>query len=83
MYFSLNSVTRKIINELPKNKANTFKDIPIKIIVNLLHVYYFPFKNLFGDCVKSRKFPDMLKYADIIPVFEKGDTTEKTNCRPN
>ena len=26
-------------------------------------------------------YPDILKYADIIPVFKKGDTTDKTNYR--
>ena len=29
----------KVIKELPKNKAITFKNIPIKIIVNLVHIF--------------------------------------------
>ena len=37
--------------------------------------------NIFNDCVKSGNFPDNLKYADITPVYKKGDTTDKTNYR--
>ena len=28
------------------------------------------------------KYPASLKYADITPIFEKDDKTDKTNCRP-
>ena len=28
------------------------------------------------------KYPDILKYTDITPVFKKGDTTDKTNHGP-
>ena len=28
------------------------------------------------------RFYDILKYADIKPLFKKGDTTEKRNYRP-
>ena len=37
---------------------------------------------MFKDCVKSGNFPGILKYADVTPVFKKGDTTDKTNYRP-
>ena len=37
--------------------------------------------NIFNDCAKSGNFPDNLKYADITPVYKKGDTTDKTNYR--
>ena len=72
----------KTIKELPKNKASTFKDMPVKIIINSVHIYSKVLTNIFNDCVKSGKFPDVLKYADITPVFKIGDTTDKTNYRP-
>ena len=34
-----------------------------------------------NNCIKNKKFPDILKYADIVPVFKKGDTTDKSNYR--
>ena len=30
----------------------------------------------------SASFPDLLKYADVTPVFKKGDATDKENYRP-
>ena len=51
-------------------------------MINSVHIYSQVLTNIFNDCVKSGKFPDILKYADITPVFKKGDTTDKTNYRP-
>ena len=36
----------------------------------------------FSKTVNSGNVPDILKYADITPVFQKGDTTGKSNHRP-
>ena len=48
-------------------------------MVNSFHIYSQVLTNIFNDCVKSSNFPDILKYADITPVFKKVDTTDKTN----
>ena len=37
---------------------------------------------IFNNCIRNSKFPDILKYADITPVFKKGNTTDKSNYRP-
>ena len=66
----------KTIKEQPKVKDSTFKDIPVKIMVNSVHICSQVLTYILKDCVKSGNFPDFLKYADIIPVFKKGDTTE-------
>ena len=67
----------KIIKELSKNKASIFKDIPVKIMINSVHVYSQGFTNNSNYYVKSGNFPDTLKYADMTPVFKKGDTKDK------
>ena len=72
----------KTIKELPKSKATTFKDIPVKIKVNWVHIYSQVLTTIFNECVKSGNFPDISKYVDITPVLKKGDTTDKTNYRP-
>ena len=50
-------------------------------MLNLFHVYSHPLTTIFNDCVKRGNF-DILKYADITPVFEKGNTTDKSNLSP-
>lgn len=42
----------KVMKELPKNKASTFKDIGIKIMINLVHLYSYTFQLV----CKKRKF---------------------------
>ena len=73
--------TLEIIKSLPKNKATVFKDIPMRIIKNAAHVYSHRLKIIFNNCIRNRKFPDILKYADMTPVFKKGETTDKSNYR--
>ena len=54
----------------------------MKIMVNSVHIYFRVLTDIFNNCVKIGNFPDILKYADIKPIFEKGDTTDKTNYKP-
>ena len=63
------------INELLKSKACTFKDVPVKIMVNSVHIYSYALTKIFNNCGKRRNFPDILKYTDITPVFEKDDAS--------
>ena len=37
---------------------------------------------IFNNCLLEGKFPDILKYSDITPVFKKGENTKKENYRP-
>ena len=74
--------TLEIIKSLPKNEATVFKDISMRIIKDATHVYFHRLTIIFNNCIKNSKFPDILKYADIAPVFKKEDTTDKSNYRP-
>ena len=51
----------------------------MRIIKNAAHVYSHRLTIIFKNCIRSRKFPDILKYADIAPVFKKGETIDKSN----
>ena len=33
-------------------------------------------------CIENSIFPDFLKYAEVSPVYKKGDTLSATNYRP-
>ena len=48
-------------------------------MVNSVHTYSHAITKIFNDSSKSGNFPDILKYADITPVFKKGDKTDKSN----
>ena len=72
----------KIIKDLPSNKVSVLNDIPIKIIKKSAQVYSLKLTQILNQCVSTASFPDLLKYIDVIPVFKKGDATDKENFRP-
>ena len=72
----------KIIKELPTNKASVLNDIPVKIIKNSAQVYSSKLIQVVDHCVCTSSFPDLLKYADVTPVFKRGDVTDNGNYRP-
>ena len=54
----------RIIKELPKNKVLTFKDIPVKIMVHLVHICTLKsssHQKILMTFVKSGNFPDTVK----------------------
>ena len=38
--------------------------------------------NILNNSLKENRFPNLIKVAEISPVFEKLDNTFKENCRP-
>ena len=38
--------------------------------------------NILNDCLKENRFPNLMKVAEISPVFKKLDNTSKENYRP-
>ena len=51
------------------------------MIRDAVHAYSDRLTVIFKKCIKSGKFPDILKFAHVTPVFEKGDPTDKSNYR--
>ena len=49
---------------------------------NSIHIYSEKPTNIFNECLINGKFPDTLKRADVIPIFEKGHDDEKKNYCP-
>ena len=54
----------------------------MRIIKNAADVYFHRLTIIFNNCIRNGKFPDVLRHADITPVFKKGDITDKCNYRP-
>ena len=51
------------------HKATVFNDIPMRIVKDAAHVSSHRLTIIFNSCIKNCKFPDILKYVDITPVF--------------
>ena len=84
--FSLKSISKDDITEavkkLPSNKASISNDLSISIIKNFAICFCGKLAGVFNDCLKENKFPNLMKIAEISPVFKKLDKTSKDNYRP-
>ena len=72
----------KVINNLSIVKACQKDEIPTKVIKMNKYIFAGFIAKDFNDCVDKDVFPDDLKHADITPVHEKKDKSDKTNYRP-
>ena len=84
--FSFKSIPKNDIIEAVKkllpNKASITNDIPISILKNFATCCCEKLASIFNDCLKENKFPNLMKIAEISPVFKKLDNTSKDNYRP-
>ena len=69
------------VKKLPSNKASISNDIPISRIKNFATCYCEKLASIFNDCLKENKFPNLMKIAEISPVFKKLGNTSKNNYR--
>ena len=78
---SYEDIIKKMQN-LDASKACQDTDVPTKIIKNNSDIFgYFIYQN-FNDAVDTDIFPNVLKNANVSPVFKKGSRTCETNYRP-
>ena len=85
--FSFNEVDLSDIEMELKNlnskKASTFKNITSKQLKQTADICSESLLNIWNDeIVKNNRFPSKLKYADITPIFKKGDASLEKNYRP-
>ena len=38
--------------------------------------------DMFNVCLSENTYPDLLKIAEVIPIFKKGERNKMTNYRP-
>ena len=70
------------MKELPVNKATVSNDIPVSVLKESISFYYEKLTDIFNDCIRSSTLPEILKKAEVIPLFKKGDPTWKTDYLP-
>ena len=57
------------IKNLPNNKASVLGDIPVKVLKQTIDKFASTITRSLNNCLENEKFPDVLKLADIPPVF--------------
>ena len=70
-----------VINSL-KNKKCNIDDFSPSIIKKNVHLLAPPITLLFNQSVQQGKFPQILKRAQVIPLYKKGAKTDLNNFRP-
>ena len=70
------------INNLNPKKANTFNNIPPKILKENSDLCNNTILRIINDVIHTAQFPDVLKLADSTPVFKKEDSNNVKNYRP-
>ena len=63
--------------KLPSDKASISNDIPVSIMKKFANCYCEKLTNILNDCLKENRFPNLMKVAEISPVFKKLDNTSK------
>ena len=84
--FSFNEIDQVAMEKeilLLNSKKSAGPDaIPPKIIKECFSVLTNTLTNLFNTSVNQTFFPSDLKYANVSPLFKKGDSANKENYRP-
>ena len=68
-----------IVKDFNNDKSS---DIPIVVIKHCAPVIASTLCGLYNECIKTGKFPDVLKCGKITPIHKKGPRDDLTNYRP-
>ena len=71
-----------IIKSLKYKNTGGYDEISTPILKLSAPYIISPLTNICNAILKSAIFPDRLKYANIKPIFKKGDDQETMNYRP-
>ena len=75
---------KEVIEEIKKldESKGTSGDIPVKFIKEYSYLFINSLTDCINTAINNNQFPDILKLADVTPVFKKGCKTDKENYRP-
>ena len=73
----------KIIDRLDTKKSVINNSIPVKFLKMTKFTISPYLAYLFNRCIESGKYPDILKIAQVVPIYKnKGSKTDCSNYRP-
>ena len=64
------------------SKATVSNNIPVSVHKEFVSTYYEKLTDIFNNCIRSGTFPEILKKAEMTPVFKIADLIWKTDYRP-
>ena len=71
-----------LINNLPNKGSSGHDNISNIMLKSLGPSILHPLSQLFNKSLEEGIFPDMMKLADVTPLYKSKDPTESTNYRP-
>ena len=71
-----------IIKELKNRRAKRTLDIDTKFIKTANPIISFFLSELFTLCLSTATYPDLIKVAEAITIFKRGEKEKMTNYRP-
>ena len=71
-----------IIRSLNPNKAHGWDEISVRMIKLSDVSLILPLKIIFTNCLRRGLFPEIWKYANVVPVHKKNEKNLKGNYRP-
>ena len=72
----------KEIKNLDIKKGSLFSDIPTKIMKEFGDLFAILITESFNLCLNKEEFPEILKVADVTPIYKKANSFEKDSYRP-
>ena len=76
------SEVKTYILQLNSNKATKSNSVPIKILKLTVDIVAPILSTIFNKCIYEGVFPDMLKSAEVHPIYKKGSKILTSNHRP-
>ena len=70
------------LKSLNSKKANTFKNIPQKLLKENFDICNDTILRVINNGIRTSQFPNDLKLADVTPIFKKVDSSDVKNYRP-
>ena len=70
------------LKQINVRKATGFDNIPGKLLRLGYRELCYPLANLINVCISRNRFPEVMKCAEMSPIFKKDDNLNKNNYRP-
>jgi len=72
----------KLLSQLNAKKSTGYDQLPAKLICKACDLMAPTVTRLVNDMMDQCQFPTEMKFAEISPIFKKGDSLDKTKYRP-